>query len=155
MIGSVGSIGSERLTAIGDVVNVASRVESANKEAGTRFLVSEALFERVRDDVEMSDFVRIRLPGTSQRTTLYEISGLTPRASAVLNAASDRETMRFAGREWSRLIDMCLDEPQRQKDTQLKRQRIARENTYAARLELQREILGRILQEKRAGQNSL
>ncbi|KUJ80661.1 hypothetical protein AVO45_06380 [Ruegeria marisrubri] len=104
VIGSVGSIGSERLTAIGDVVNVASRVEAANKEAGTRFLVSESLYEQVRDDVEMSDFVRIRLPGTSQRTTLYEISGLTPQASAALNAAADRETMRFAGRDWSRLI---------------------------------------------------
>jgi len=36
VIGSVGSIGHEKVTAIGDVVNVASRVEAANKEAGTR-----------------------------------------------------------------------------------------------------------------------
>ena len=38
VLGSVGSLGHERLTAVGDVVNVASRVEAANKEAGTRML---------------------------------------------------------------------------------------------------------------------
>jgi class 3 adenylate cyclase/nitrite reductase/ring-hydroxylating ferredoxin subunit len=104
VIGSVGHIGNESLTAIGDVVNVASRVESANKEAGTRFLVSEDLFEKVRDDVEMSDFIRVRLPGTSIRYTLYEISGLTTEASARLNDVSDREKMRYGGRDWSRLV---------------------------------------------------
>ena len=43
VLGSVGSIGHERLTAIGDVVNTASRIEAANKEAGTRLLISEDL----------------------------------------------------------------------------------------------------------------
>lgn len=45
VIGSLGSVGHERLTAIGDVVNVASRVEAANKDAGTRLLISEALHD--------------------------------------------------------------------------------------------------------------
>ena len=79
VIGSIGSPGHERLTAIGDAVNVASRVENANKEAGTRFLISEALYERVRDEVEMTDFVRVRLRGTSDRMTLYEIARLHRR----------------------------------------------------------------------------
>jgi len=78
VIGSVGSPGSERLTAIGDVVNVASRVEAANKEAGTRLLISEALQTEVESQVEVADFVRVRLPGTSERITLYEVARLTP-----------------------------------------------------------------------------
>ncbi len=54
VVGSVGSPGHERLTAMGDVVNVASRVEASNTEAGTRFLITEALYDLVKDDVEVS-----------------------------------------------------------------------------------------------------
>lgn len=104
VIGTVGSPGNEKLTAIGDVVNMASRVEAANKEAGTSFLITEDLYEEVRDEVEVSDFVRMRLPGTSQRTTLYEIERLTPEAAARLDANEPRDTKRIAGREWSRLM---------------------------------------------------
>ncbi len=102
VLGSLGSIGHERLTAIGDVVNVASRVEIANKDAGTRLLISEALYEEVKESVEVADFVRIRPRGTSDRMTLYEIDGLKPEAEAILNTKEQRETMLFAGKKWVR-----------------------------------------------------
>jgi class 3 adenylate cyclase/nitrite reductase/ring-hydroxylating ferredoxin subunit len=102
VIGSLGSIGHERLTAIGDVVNVASRVEAANKDAGTRLLISQALHDQVADKVETGDFVRIRLPGTSERITLHEIDGLTPEAETELNAKEQRDSMQFAGKKWIR-----------------------------------------------------
>ena len=104
VIGSLGSVGHERLTAIGDVVNVASRVEAANKEAGTRMLISEALHDQVKDKVEVADFVRIRLRGTSDRITLYEIDRLKPEADAALNAREHRDSMRFAGKNWVRVL---------------------------------------------------
>jgi len=104
VIGSLGSLGHERLTAIGEVVNVASRVEAANKEAGTRLLVSDALLVRIEQSVEVSDYVRVRLPGTSERMTLHEIRGLTPEAHEALNVAEPRETMRFAGKRWVRVL---------------------------------------------------
>ncbi len=100
VIGSIGSPGHERLTAIGDAVNVASRVEAANKEAGTRLLISEALYERVRDAVEVIDFVRVRLRGTSDRITLYEIAKLRPETELALNASAARETVQFGGKTW-------------------------------------------------------
>jgi class 3 adenylate cyclase/nitrite reductase/ring-hydroxylating ferredoxin subunit len=104
VIGSLGSVGHERLTAIGDVVNVASRVEAANKDAGTRLLISEALHDVVADKVEVADFVRIRLRGTSDRITLHEIDRLTPATDAGLNAREHRDTMRFAGKTWVRAL---------------------------------------------------
>ena len=113
VIGSLGSIGHESLTAIGDMVNVASRIEAANKDAGTRLLISEALHEQVEDSVEVADFVRIRLRGTSDRITLYEIDGLKPEAQAALNAEELRETMLFAGKKWVRLFaedELALNE---------------------------------------------
>lgn len=102
VLGSVGSRGHEHLTAIGDVVNVASRIEAANKDAGTRFMISEALYEIVEDQVEMLDFVRTRLRGTSERMTLYEIGGLKPEVEAALNAKVSRDTERHGGRDWMR-----------------------------------------------------
>lgn len=102
LIGSVGSLGQERLTAIGDVVNVASRVETANKEAGTRLLMSEALHDQVADRVEVADFVRTRLRGTSERITLYEVARLKQEVEAELNARELRDAMHFAGKDWVR-----------------------------------------------------
>jgi class 3 adenylate cyclase/nitrite reductase/ring-hydroxylating ferredoxin subunit len=104
LLGSVGSLGHERLTAIGDVVNVASRIEEANKEAGTRLLISDALYGLVEDKVEMLDFVRTRLRGTSERITLYEIKRLRPEVEAALNARAPHATERHAGREWLRVL---------------------------------------------------
>ena len=102
VLGSIGAFGHERLTAIGDVVNTASRIEGANKEAGTRFMISEALYKLVEDKVESSDFVRTRLRGTSERITLYEIGGLKPEVERALNQRGGHARERFGGREWLR-----------------------------------------------------
>lgn len=104
VLGSLGSLGNERLTAIGDVVNIASRVEAANKEAGTRLLVSEAMQKQIQDNVEVSDYVRVRLPGTSERLTLHEISRLPPETDIELNKVEPRERTRFAGKDWIRVF---------------------------------------------------
>jgi class 3 adenylate cyclase/nitrite reductase/ring-hydroxylating ferredoxin subunit len=104
VIGSLGSVGHERLTAIGDVVNVASRIENANKEAGTRLLISDDLHEEVKNSVEVEDFVRIRLKGTSDRITLHEVADITPEARTELQAGEFRETMQYAGKKWDRVF---------------------------------------------------
>jgi class 3 adenylate cyclase/nitrite reductase/ring-hydroxylating ferredoxin subunit len=102
VIGTLGFAGHERLTAIGDVVNLASRIEAANKDAGTRLLISEALRDQIADKVEIADFVRVRLRGTAERTSLFEIVRLKPEIDAELNAKRPRETIRQGGRRWIR-----------------------------------------------------
>ncbi|MDH3666725.1 MAG: 2Fe-2S iron-sulfur cluster-binding protein [Paracoccaceae bacterium] len=104
VIGSIGSVGHERLTAIGDIVNVASRIEAANKDAGTRFLISEALHAQVAGQVVIADFVRVRLRGTSERITLYEVEALEESASSLLDSDGPSATMLYAGKEWLRLM---------------------------------------------------
>jgi class 3 adenylate cyclase/nitrite reductase/ring-hydroxylating ferredoxin subunit len=105
VIGSLGSIGHERLTAIGEVPNIASRIEAANKEAGTRLLISQALHDQIEDAIEVADFVRVLLRGTRDRITLYEIGGLKPDARARLAVGDLHETMQFAGKKWIRLFE--------------------------------------------------
>jgi class 3 adenylate cyclase/nitrite reductase/ring-hydroxylating ferredoxin subunit len=104
VIGTVSGGREERLAAIGETVNIASRIESANKEAGTRLLISETLYRQTEKEVEVADFVRVRLRCTNERMSLYEVTRLTPEAEARLSARSARETIRFAGREWTRLV---------------------------------------------------
>ena len=59
----LGNAGNQRLSIIGQSVNIASRVETANKEAETRLLISEEAFKEIEDRAEVEDFVRVKLKG--------------------------------------------------------------------------------------------
>ena len=76
VVGDLGASGWERMTAIGDSVNFASRVEGANKAADTNFLISEELYQKVCKDVQVGYTTRLKLKGKSGAYTLYEIVGL-------------------------------------------------------------------------------
>jgi adenylate cyclase len=74
----VGSLGGGRVTAIGDNVNLASRIESANKETGTRFLVSETTWQAVARHATAGLRADLALKGKSGTHQLVEITGLRP-----------------------------------------------------------------------------
>jgi adenylate cyclase len=66
------------LTAIGDAVNLASRVEQANKGVGTRFLMSEAALSELGGDVVVGRSFRCSLPGKAGEHALFEVVGAAP-----------------------------------------------------------------------------
>lgn len=76
VIGKLGATDNKVMTAIGDAVNFASRIESANKEAGTKLLISDDTYQSVRDHVKIGRTSRLMLKGKSGEYTLYEVVGM-------------------------------------------------------------------------------
>jgi adenylate cyclase len=74
--GKLGFPGNKKLTVVGDAVNLANRIEAANKRAGTQFLVSEETYHLVESQVEVGRMVKLSLPGKSGEYNLYEIKGI-------------------------------------------------------------------------------
>ena len=64
------------ITAIGDTVNLANRIEQANKGFGTRLLVSDAARVEVGDALVLGRSFSSQLPGKAGQYDLFEVLGL-------------------------------------------------------------------------------
>jgi len=102
----VGNIGTERrvdYTAIGDAVNVAARLEAANKQYGTRVLISESTYELAKEAIEVRELDLLRVTGKEEPIRIYEglaPAGALPEKEEQLRDRFEEGLEAYRARQW-------------------------------------------------------
>jgi class 3 adenylate cyclase/hemoglobin-like flavoprotein len=111
IVGMMGHPDHRQFTVIGDAMNVASRIEGANRTLGTRFLVSEVLFRQVPEEAVEGRKTQAVLKGKDGAVPLVEVIGFAAPDPALLVQSSIglllQHQKRFTAALYWRLFELA------------------------------------------------
>jgi adenylate cyclase len=82
LIGNMGSRERFSYTVIGDEANLGARLEAANKDFQTRILISEATWQRVKDEIAAREIDTVTFRGMARPVRIFEVIGVLPLPGA-------------------------------------------------------------------------
>ncbi len=115
----VGPCGSEQkfdYTCIGDSVNVAARLESANKFYGTQILINDATRNVLEDAFVCRDLGAVQVKGKRQGVRIYELIGAVddvPQAVVAHAVEFAKAVAHFQNRRWeaaAAIFGVCIQQ---------------------------------------------
>ena len=95
--GNIGSSKRMEFTAIGDGVNLGSRLEGASKQYGTDIVISQYTYEPCRDRIWARELDRIRVKGKNKPVSIYDVVGL--QSEPIADDAKRAIELYMEGRE--------------------------------------------------------
>lgn len=102
IVGEIGHPDKREFTALGDNVNMASRIESATKKAGVSLLISEDLHREIAQDVVVARRFQGKLKGKSGDYRMLNVTGLSESGQKL---AQDMERERLRRVEQARAAE--------------------------------------------------
>lgn len=107
--GNIGSSKRMEFTAIGDGVNLTSRIESATKLYGCSIIISENTYELCKDTIWVRELDYVCVKGKRQPVRLYEVLGL--RSQTLTPTQQEQVALYEKGRDYyrQRKFDLAMD----------------------------------------------
>ena len=89
VVGNMGSKHKYNYTAMGDMVNLASRLEGANKPYGTYLMISEFTHQRVAEHIDARELDLIVVKGKERPVKVFEVLDVAGKSDPTLMRAVD------------------------------------------------------------------